>query len=101
MALGFVGWLQHSGETSVNDRKVKGSGLDRDLSIVPTGYCNCVCVLDSRSSIDTLKGHRTKSKFVNGIKEKFRLAEGLVGIAWLEAHVGIPGNDLADRFAKH
>ncbi|GBM10017.1 hypothetical protein AVEN_24001-1 [Araneus ventricosus] len=45
MALGFAGWLQHSGEASVNDRKVKGSGLDRDLSIVPTGYCNCVCVL--------------------------------------------------------
>ncbi|GBN19743.1 hypothetical protein AVEN_238824-1, partial [Araneus ventricosus] len=37
MARGFVGWLQHSGETSVNARKVKGSGLDRDLSIVPTG----------------------------------------------------------------
>ncbi|GBO45985.1 hypothetical protein AVEN_246438-1 [Araneus ventricosus] len=37
---------QHSGETSVNDRKVKGSGLDRDLSTVPTGSCNCVCVLE-------------------------------------------------------
>ncbi|GBM50248.1 hypothetical protein AVEN_190960-1, partial [Araneus ventricosus] len=32
IARGFVRWLQHSGETSVNDRKVKGSGLDRDLS---------------------------------------------------------------------
>ncbi|GBM98064.1 hypothetical protein AVEN_121491-1 [Araneus ventricosus] len=36
IARGFVRWLQHSGETSVNDRKVKGSGLDRDLSTVPT-----------------------------------------------------------------
>ncbi|GBL92178.1 hypothetical protein AVEN_5650-1 [Araneus ventricosus] len=45
MTRGFVGWLQHSGETSVNDRKVKGSGLDRDLSTIPTGSCNCVCVL--------------------------------------------------------
>ncbi|GBO19083.1 hypothetical protein AVEN_21212-1, partial [Araneus ventricosus] len=26
IARGFVRWLQHSGETSVNDRKVKGSG---------------------------------------------------------------------------
>ncbi|GBL72500.1 hypothetical protein AVEN_91593-1 [Araneus ventricosus] len=26
IALGFVRWLQHSGETSVNDPKVKGSG---------------------------------------------------------------------------
>ncbi|GBN26035.1 hypothetical protein AVEN_86875-1 [Araneus ventricosus] len=36
--------LQHSGETSVNDRKVKGSRLDRDLSTVPTCSCNCICV---------------------------------------------------------
>ncbi|GBN36917.1 hypothetical protein AVEN_87531-1 [Araneus ventricosus] len=36
---------------------------------------------DSRSSIDALKGHRAKSKFVNGIKEKFHLAERLVGLA--------------------
>ncbi|GBM80754.1 hypothetical protein AVEN_10620-1 [Araneus ventricosus] len=50
MAQGFVGWLQHSGETSVDDRKVKGSGLDRDLSIVPTGSCNCVCVLGRHST---------------------------------------------------
>ncbi|GBO20818.1 hypothetical protein AVEN_52140-1 [Araneus ventricosus] len=26
IARGFVRWLQHSGETSVNDPKVKGSG---------------------------------------------------------------------------
>ncbi|GBM21743.1 hypothetical protein AVEN_118274-1 [Araneus ventricosus] len=39
IARGFVRWLQHSGETSVNDRKVKGSGLDKDLSTVPTGSC--------------------------------------------------------------
>ncbi|GBL81165.1 hypothetical protein AVEN_83211-1 [Araneus ventricosus] len=50
MARGFAGWLQHSGETSVNDRKVKGSGLDRDLSTVPTGSCKCVCVLGRYST---------------------------------------------------
>ncbi|GBM18691.1 hypothetical protein AVEN_8992-1, partial [Araneus ventricosus] len=37
IARGFVRWLQHSRETPVDDRKVKGSGLDRDLSTVPTG----------------------------------------------------------------
>ncbi|GBN05733.1 hypothetical protein AVEN_82652-1 [Araneus ventricosus] len=48
MAQGFVGWLQHSGETSGKDRKVKGIGLDRDVSSIPTGSCNCVCVLGIR-----------------------------------------------------
>ncbi|GBM05325.1 hypothetical protein AVEN_46867-1 [Araneus ventricosus] len=51
IARGFVRWVQHSGETSVNDRKVKGSGLDRDLSTVPTGSCNCVCVGIRQSSV--------------------------------------------------
>ncbi|GBL73336.1 hypothetical protein AVEN_38859-1 [Araneus ventricosus] len=41
IARGFVRWLQHSGETCVNDPKVKGSGQ----RTVPTGSCNCVCVL--------------------------------------------------------
>ncbi|GBM52623.1 hypothetical protein AVEN_16737-1 [Araneus ventricosus] len=50
MARGFVGWLQHSEETSVNDRKVKGSGLDRELSTIPRGSCNCVCVFGRYST---------------------------------------------------
>ncbi|GBM89675.1 hypothetical protein AVEN_122823-1 [Araneus ventricosus] len=59
MAQRFVGWLQHSGETSGNDRKVKGSGLDRDLSTVPTGSCNCVCVLGRYSTTRCSPGRIT------------------------------------------
>ncbi|GBL73054.1 hypothetical protein AVEN_128216-1 [Araneus ventricosus] len=36
MTRGFVGWLQHFGETSANDRKVE---VDRDLSTVPDSSC--------------------------------------------------------------
>ncbi|GBM09463.1 hypothetical protein AVEN_141387-1 [Araneus ventricosus] len=50
IAQGFVRWLQHAGDTSVNDGKVKGSGLGRVLSTVPTGSCNCVCVLGRYST---------------------------------------------------
>ncbi|GBL75978.1 hypothetical protein AVEN_45587-1, partial [Araneus ventricosus] len=49
---------------------------------------------DSISFIDTHKSHRTKSKFVNSIKEKFCLAEGLVRLTWAKAHVGFLGNEL-------
>ncbi|GBN25407.1 hypothetical protein AVEN_123058-1 [Araneus ventricosus] len=59
MVRGFVGWPQHSGETSVNDRKVKGSGLDRDLSIVPMCSCNCVYVLGRYSATRCSAGRIT------------------------------------------
>ncbi|GBL89497.1 hypothetical protein AVEN_87836-1 [Araneus ventricosus] len=55
---------------------------------------------DSKSSTDALKNHMTKSNFVNSIKNKFRLAERLVGLIWVKARAGIPGNELADQFAK-
>ncbi|GBN82897.1 hypothetical protein AVEN_95558-1 [Araneus ventricosus] len=48
---------------------------------------------DSRSSIEALKSYGSRSKFVISIKDKLYFAEGLVGLAWLKAHVGIPGNE--------
>ncbi|GBO17856.1 hypothetical protein AVEN_47299-1 [Araneus ventricosus] len=55
---------------------------------------------DSKSSVDALKSHGTKSDFVNSIKNKFRLAERLVGLTWVKTHTGIPGSALADQFAN-
>ncbi|GBL82311.1 hypothetical protein AVEN_252477-1 [Araneus ventricosus] len=52
----YCGWTLHRRGTlfrwpeGLNDRQVKGSGLYRDLSTVPTGSCNCVCVLGRYST---------------------------------------------------
>ncbi|GBO04090.1 hypothetical protein AVEN_15691-1 [Araneus ventricosus] len=52
MARVFVGWLQHSGETSVDDREVKRSGLDRDLERV-IAYASWVGIRPSAVRIMT------------------------------------------------
>ncbi|GBM28833.1 hypothetical protein AVEN_43557-1 [Araneus ventricosus] len=55
---------------------------------------------NSKSSIDALKTHGTKSNFVHSIINKFRLAERLVRLTWVKVPTGIPGNEFADQFDK-
>ncbi|GBN74551.1 hypothetical protein AVEN_207292-1 [Araneus ventricosus] len=55
---------------------------------------------DSLSSIQILKKSNSKSFYINNIKNKMFQALGSVGLSWLKAHAGIPGNELADHYAK-
>ncbi|GBM37904.1 hypothetical protein AVEN_72823-1 [Araneus ventricosus] len=55
---------------------------------------------DSESSIETLRSSRPRSEFVNKIKNNIRLAGWLVDISGMQAHVGNPGNERADHYAK-
>ncbi|GBM61980.1 hypothetical protein AVEN_13141-1 [Araneus ventricosus] len=55
---------------------------------------------DSLSSIMALKSAHSRSQFVNNSKKDLYLAKNLVGLSWVKAHVGIPGNEWADQQAK-
>ncbi|GBM28058.1 Putative protein in type-1 retrotransposable element R1DM [Araneus ventricosus] len=55
---------------------------------------------DSLSSIMALKSAGSRSSFVNSAKKDIYLANNLVGLSWVKAHIGIEGNELADQFAK-
>ncbi|GBM78301.1 hypothetical protein AVEN_139720-1 [Araneus ventricosus] len=53
---------------------------------------------DSLSSIQVLKKSNSKSHYINEIKRKMFCALGSVDLSW--AHARIPGNELADQYAK-
>ncbi|GBO35990.1 hypothetical protein AVEN_48096-1 [Araneus ventricosus] len=55
---------------------------------------------DSQSSIEALRSTRPRSAFVIEAKKNFYLAGNSVGLTWVKAHVGDPGNELADHHAK-
>ncbi|GBM81784.1 hypothetical protein AVEN_106606-1 [Araneus ventricosus] len=55
---------------------------------------------DSLSSIQVFKKSNSKSCFINEIKSKVFCALGSVGLSWVKVQAGIPGNELADQFAK-
>ncbi|GBN39946.1 hypothetical protein AVEN_21779-1 [Araneus ventricosus] len=55
---------------------------------------------DSYSSIEVLKKVNSKSNYINLIKINMFRAIGSVGLSWVKALAGIPGNELADQLAK-
>ncbi|GBO02696.1 hypothetical protein AVEN_138940-1 [Araneus ventricosus] len=55
---------------------------------------------DSQSSIKALRSARSRSAFVIEAKKNLYLAGNSVGLTWVKAHVGDPGDELADHHAK-
>ncbi|GBN58465.1 hypothetical protein AVEN_187343-1 [Araneus ventricosus] len=55
---------------------------------------------DSLSSIEILKKSSSKLNYIHQIKNNMFRAIGSVGLSWVKAHADIPGNKLADQFAK-
>ncbi|GBN21114.1 hypothetical protein AVEN_49214-1 [Araneus ventricosus] len=55
---------------------------------------------DSLSSMAVPKKANSKSLFINQLKSKMFQAIGSVGLSWVKADDRIPGNELADQYAR-
>ncbi|GBN60682.1 hypothetical protein AVEN_5644-1 [Araneus ventricosus] len=55
---------------------------------------------DSLSSILAIQSANSRSGFVYSVKQGIFKARHLVGLSWVKAYVGIPGNEWADQQAK-
>ncbi|GBL85755.1 hypothetical protein AVEN_193199-1 [Araneus ventricosus] len=64
----FETWSHDEDDSRVGNPPLETSGESAAWDVETNNKINIFS--DSRSSIEAHKGHRTKSKFVNGIKEK-------------------------------
>ncbi|GBM91883.1 hypothetical protein AVEN_270171-1 [Araneus ventricosus] len=55
---------------------------------------------DCQSSIEALRSFISRSESVIKAKENFKLSGCQIGLAWMKAHAGNPGNELTDHHAK-
>ena len=65
-----------------------------------TTYNYVTIVSDSKSSIQAINQIPSKNPIVNLIQEKIYQSEKNFNLCWVPSHVGIPGNELADRAAQ-
>jgi ribonuclease HI len=89
-----------------NDQAEKvaiSKALDQLLTLeVPTGRLAAI-LTDSKVTIDSLKNHATHSFLIEEIRNKVRLLSTLnwtIHFGWVKAHIGIEGNEEADKLAK-
>ncbi|GBM10969.1 hypothetical protein AVEN_171447-1 [Araneus ventricosus] len=59
-----------------------------------------MCCSGGKVSLPLLSFTWSRSATVNKVKKNYYLSEGSVGLTWVKAHAGDPGNELADHHAK-
>ena len=70
---------------------------------IPRNQRTAIIYTDSRITIDSLTNSRTHNRLIEEIRKKVTILERLswtINLSWIKAHVGIHGNELADRLAK-
>ena len=104
-----VGYAMVHGEHAKSERLLPGSSIfSAELYAIETaldhglalGLPTITVATDSKSSIQALKSTRSKHEIVKAIRCKSKQFDQGIKLCWTPSHVGIPGNELADKEAK-